>query len=123
MARIKVALRHSIRKENTEEQKYAFSNLKIDLLKRQVLLKGKEISLTPTEYDLLAALARKAGQVVTQAELLRAVWGKHSEKRDHYLRIYVQRLRQKIGDDPLHPQYIFTEPGVGYRLIEGSDNI
>jgi len=63
-------------------------------------------------------LARKSGQVVTQAELLRAVWGKHSEERDHYLRIYVQRLRQKIGDDPLHPQFIFTEPGVGYRLSE-----
>ena len=118
LARIKVALRHSVRKENTQEQIYSFKALKVDLLRRKVLLKEKEISLTPTEYDLLAALAHKSGQVVTQAELLRAVWGKHSEERDHYLRIYVQRLRQKIGDDPLHPQYIFTEPGVGYRLIE-----
>jgi len=118
LARIKVALRHAIRSENTEEQIYSYKVLKVDFLKRQVLLKGKEISLTPTEYDLLAALARKSGQVVTQAELLRAVWGKHSEERDHYLRIYVQRLRQKIGDDPLHPQFIFTEPGVGYRLSE-----
>lgn len=117
LARIKVALRHAVRRENTAEQKYAFKNLEVDLLKRQVHLKDKEISLTPTEYDLLAALASKAGQVVTQAELLRAVWGKNSEERDHYLRIYVQRLRQKIGDDPLYPQYIFTEPGVGYRLI------
>jgi two-component system KDP operon response regulator KdpE len=118
LARIKVALRHAVRKENTEEQIYSYHALKVDLLRRRVSLKDKEVSLTPTEYDLLAALAHKSGQVVTQAELLRAVWGKHSEERDHYLRIYVQRLRQKIGDDPLHPQYIFTEPGVGYRLIE-----
>ncbi len=117
LARVKVALRHTMRKENTEEQKYSFKALKVDLLKRQVLVKGKEVSLTPTEYDLLAALARKEGQVVTQTELLHTVWGKNSGEQDHYLRIYVQKLRQKIGDDPLHPQYIFTEPGVGYRLM------
>jgi two-component system KDP operon response regulator KdpE len=117
LARIKVALRHAARKENTEEQIYSFKALKMDLFKRQVMLKGKEIALTPIEYDLLAALAHKEGQVVTQAELLNAVWGKYSEGQDHYLRIYIQKLRQKIGDDPLHPQYIFTEPGVGYRLI------
>jgi two-component system KDP operon response regulator KdpE len=118
LARIKVALRHAVRKESAEEQIYTFKALKVDFLRRKVLLKEKEISLTPTEYGLLSALAQKSGQVVTQAELLRAVWGKHSEERDHYLRIYVQRLRQKIGDDPLRPQYIFTEPGVGYRLTE-----
>ena len=118
LARIKVALRHAVRKENVEEQIYSFKALKIDLLKRQVLLKGKEVSLTPTEYDLLAALARKEGQTVTQIDLLHTVWGKDSEEQDHYLRIYIQRLRQKIGDDPLHPQYIFTEPGIGYRLVD-----
>jgi two-component system KDP operon response regulator KdpE len=67
---------------------------------------------------LLSALVRKAGQVVTQAELLREVWGRDSLEHDHYLRIYVQRLRQKLGDNPLYPQYIFTEPGIGYRLSE-----
>jgi len=121
LARIKVALRHAVRKE-TQEEMYSHKDLEVDLFRRKVSLKDKEISLTPTEYDLLAALVRKCGQVVTQAELLRAVWGKHSEERDHYLRIYVQRLRQKIADDPLHPQYIFTEPGVGYRLSESGDN-
>jgi two-component system KDP operon response regulator KdpE len=109
-----------VRKENVEEQIYSFKALKMDMLKRQVTLKEKEIALTPIEYDLLSALAHKEGQVVTQAELLSAVWGKNSEGQDHYLRIYIQKLRQKIGDDPLHPQYIFTEPGVGYRLI-GTD--
>lgn len=118
LARIKVALRHSIRPAEKEENIYAKDDLKIDLAKRLVLIKGAEIHLTPIEYDLLSALARKAGQVVTQTELLREVWGKHSEDHDHYLRIYIQRLRQKIGDDPLRPKYIFTEPGVGYRLHE-----
>ncbi len=117
-ARIRVALRRGSRKEQPEEQKYMFESLTVDLLKREVFLKGKAISMTPTEYDLLAVLARKAGRVVTQSELLRTVWGKNAEENDHYLRIYVQRLRQKIGDDPLNPQYVFTEPGVGYRLRE-----
>ena len=120
IARIKVALRRASRKEQPEEQRYAFKFLSVDFLKREVLLKGKAVAMTPTEYDLLAALARKAGQVVTQSELLRTVWGKNAEENDHYLRIYVQKLRQKIGDDPLNPQYIFTEPGVGYRLIESA---
>lgn len=118
LARIKVALRHSIRPAEKEESIYAKGDLKIDLAKRLVVANRAEIHLTPTEYGLLIALARKAGQVVTQGELLREVWGKHSEDHDHYLRIYIQRLRQKIGDDPLRPKYIFTEPGVGYRLIE-----
>jgi two-component system KDP operon response regulator KdpE len=117
-ARIKVALRRRSRKEHVEEQTYTFKSLTIDLLKREITLKSKILSLTPTEYDLLAALTRKAGQVVTQSELLRTVWGKNADENDHYIRIYVQKLRQKIGDDPLNPQYIFTEPGVGYRLVE-----
>jgi len=117
-ARIKVSLRHGSRKSAAQEQKYQVKSLTIDLLKRDTTLKGKPVSLTPTEYDLLVALARKAGQVVTQSELLRTVWGKNADDNDHYLRIYVQKLRQKIGDDPLNPQYIFTEPGVGYRLVD-----
>lgn len=117
-ARIKVSLRHGSRKSTAQVQKYQAKDLSIDFLKRDIRLNGKAISLTPTEYDLLVALARKAGQVVTQSELLRTVWGKRADENDHYLRIYVQKLRQKIGDDPLSPQYIFTEPGVGYRLID-----
>jgi two-component system KDP operon response regulator KdpE len=118
MARIKVALRHANRREQLAELVYAFKDLRVDLARRAASLKGEEIHLTPTEYDLLALLARKAGQVVTHAEILREVWGKNSEEHDHYLRIYVQRLRQKLGDSPLYPQYIFTEPGIGYRLSE-----
>lgn len=118
LARIRVALRHAGRKDRPEEQRYAAKDLVLDINRRKVTLKGEEIRLTQTEYGLLAALAKKAGQVVTHTELLHSVWGKQSEDHDHYLRIYVQRLRQKIHDDPLHPKYIFTEPGVGYRLLE-----
>jgi len=118
LARIKVALRHASRKDAAVDQVYSSRDLTIDLGKRRVTLKDAEVTLTPTEYDLLAVLAKKAGQVVTQADLLREVWGKSSEDHGHYLRIYIQRLRQKLADDPLHPQYVFTEPGVGYRLVE-----
>lgn len=118
-ARIKVALRHVSRQESPpDKQEYHAGDLRIDFGKRLISVAGREVKLTPTEYDMLIALAKKAGQVVTQIELLRTVWGKNSEDHDHYLRIYIQRLRQKIGDDPLHPKYIFTEPGVGYRLQE-----
>jgi len=118
LARIGVALRHASRRDALSELSYTFKDLSVDLGRRKVFLAGEEIHLTPTEYDLLTALVRKAGQVVTQTELLREVWGRDSQEHDHYLRIYVQRLRQKLGDNPLYPRYIFTEPGIGYRLSE-----
>ena len=118
LARIKVALRHASRREQPTEQIYSYKELTIDLARRKTAMKGAEIRLTPTEYALLSLLARKSGQVVTHAEMLREVWGRNSEENDHYLRIYIQRLRQKISDDPLKPEYIFTEPGIGYRLSE-----
>lgn len=118
LARIKVALRHASRREQPAEQTYTYKELTIDLARRKTLMRGAEIHFTPTEYDLLSLLARKSGQVVTHAEMLREVWGRNAEENDHYLRIYIQRLRQKLSDDPLQPEYIFTEPGIGYRLSE-----
>lgn len=118
LARIKVALRHASRREQPAEQTYTYKELTIDLARRKTLMRGTEIHFTPTEYDLLSLLARKSGQVVTHAEMLREVWGRNAEENDHYLRIYIQRLRQKLADDPLQPEYIFTEPGIGYRLSE-----
>jgi two-component system KDP operon response regulator KdpE len=116
LARVKVALRHAARRDSGAAQAYARAGLVIDLERRKITLNAEEVHLTPTEYDLLAVLARKAGHVVTQGELLKDVWGRNSEEHDHYLRIYIQRLRRKLGDDPLHPRHIFTEPGIGYRL-------
>ncbi len=118
LARINVALRHATRREQPAEMTYSYKELAIDLARRKTILRGSEIHLTPTEYDLISLLARKSGQVVTHGELLKEVWGRNAEQNDHYLRIYIQRLRQKISDDPLRPEYIFTEPGIGYRLSE-----
>lgn len=116
VARIKVALRRAAPRSVDGSNVVGIGELVLSPDQRQVALAGEVLHLTPTEYDLLSALIAKAGQVVTQGELLREVWGKNSIDHDHYLRIYVQRLRQKLKDDPLKPRYIFTEPGIGYRF-------
>jgi len=88
-------------------------DLLVDLEKRLVKMKGEEVHLTPIEYKLLAVPVKHAGKVVTHQQLLREVWGKNSTENSHYLRVYAQHLRQKLGDDPMRPQYIVTEAGVG----------
>jgi len=116
LARVKVALRHK-QATNAPYEPFRYRELEIDLDKRSVLLKGEEIKFTPTEYKLLAALAAHPGKVVTQATLINQVWGKNSQGNSHYLRIYVQHLREKLKDDPLDPVFILTEAGIGYRLL------
>jgi two-component system KDP operon response regulator KdpE len=88
----------------------------VDLTARIVSVKGREIHLTPNEYDLLSLLIRFAGKVVTQKQILKEVWGPGSEDQSQYLRLYIHQLRQKIEVNPNQPRYIVTEPGVGYRL-------
>jgi len=116
LARIKVALRHVSRIEGKTDNIYRHLDLEIDPDKRRVILSGQEVHLTPTEYKLLTALALQPGKVVTQSALINSVWGKNAQGNSHYLRIYVQHLREKLRDDPLRPRFILTEPGVGYRL-------
>jgi two-component system KDP operon response regulator KdpE len=116
-ARIKVALRHRMSDGNNIKS-YKRAGLEIDLEKRLVLLNSDEIRLTPTEYKMLECLAINAGKVVTQAQLINHVWGKNNQGNSHYLRIYVQRLREKLNDDPLKPEFITTDAGIGYRLNE-----
>jgi two-component system KDP operon response regulator KdpE len=115
LARMRVALRRAARPE--AEPVLTFGDLVVDLLHRKVLLKGEELHLTPTEYEILKYLALQAGKVVTHSQVLRAVWGPNSEGETHYLRIYVASLRRKIEADPSQPSLIVTEPGVGYRLV------
>ena len=116
LARIKVAQRH-IRQSISDDQKRVESGeLVVDLEKRLVLLSGKPVDLTPTEYKMLGVLALNAGKVVTNKQLLQEVWGRNAEDNSHYLRIYAQHLRRKLNDDPMHPKHIITEAGVGYRL-------
>ncbi len=80
--------------------------------------RGEPVHLTPTEWRLVAELARQRGRVVTQADLLRAVWGPGYGRESNYLRVYGNQLRRKLEDDPSAPRHILTEPGIGYRLVE-----
>lgn len=113
LARMRAALRRARPEE--ARPKLRFSELELDLGRHLVHLGGQPVHLTPTEYRLLEALATNAGKLLTHSWLLRRVWGPAYDRESHYVRVYVQQLRQKLGDDPGHPRYIITEPGLGYR--------
>jgi two-component system KDP operon response regulator KdpE len=117
LARIRVALRNAARGELGSSQ-FAVGALKVDLVRRQVLLGDNEVHLTPIEYKLLATLIKHAGRVITHRQLLREVWGPNSSDQTQYLRVYMGQLRHKLEQNPSRPQYLTTEPGVGYRLKE-----
>jgi two-component system KDP operon response regulator KdpE len=116
LARIRVALRHAAKTE--DEPVLTFGELTVDLARRRVILRGEELKLTPTEYEILKHLALHAGKVVTHRQLLKAIWGPNYQDETHYLRIYIGQLRRKIEADPSQPSYIVTESGVGYRLVD-----
>ena len=116
LARIRVALRHTLR-SGTDEPVFRTRGLIVDVEHRRVTVDGEELHLTPTEYGLLTALVRHADHVVTDAMLLQEVWGPEYGDEDHYLHVYVARLRKKLERDPQKPRYIVTEPGIGYRLL------
>lgn len=115
LARIRAALRHAAGVGN--EPVLSFGDLVIDVAHRRVTVQGKEVKMTPTEYELIKNLAAFGGKVLTPRHLLRAVWGPSAENETHYLRVYVGQLRRKIEVDPSRPCHLITEPGVGYRLL------
>lgn len=114
MARMRTALRHSV--QPAGEAVYSQDGLTVDLSRRLVTVEGREVNLTPTEYDLLRVLVLNAGKVITHRQLLRQIWGGNYEDEMHLLRVNVSNLRRKIEPDPARPHFIITEPGVGYRL-------
>jgi two-component system, OmpR family, KDP operon response regulator KdpE len=117
LARMRVALRHSLREtQGSEDPIFTLGDMRIDFSKRQVFVGENEIHLTPIEYKIMTILARYAGKVVTQRQLLKEVWGPNYTTENHYLRIYMSQLRHKLETDPARPHYLITEPGVGYRL-------
>lgn len=116
VARIRVALRHAAALPSGAEPVYRSGELAIDVGRRRVTLSGAEIHLTPTEYAVLTYLAGNAGRVVTHAMVLRAVWGPEYAGENQLLRYTVLQLRRKLLDDPVHPRYLFTDPGIGYRF-------
>jgi two-component system KDP operon response regulator KdpE len=115
LARLRAALRRTAGSEDTPI--LVFGELSIDISHRNVSVRGEEIKLTPTEYEVLKYLAQQAGRVVTHRQLLKAVWGSNYQEHSQYLRVYVGQLRRKLEVDPSQPAYIITEPGVGYRLV------
>jgi two-component system KDP operon response regulator KdpE len=116
LARIRVALRHVARLATAPASIFESSHLRVDLGARRVFVQNREVHLTPIEYRLLTALVEHAGRVVTHRQLLEAVWGPHSSRQTHYLRVYMTHLRHKLEPDPVRPRLFLTEAGVGYRL-------
>lgn len=115
IARIEVGLRHRLHKQG-EKPIFETGGLSVDLVKRIVKVDGREVRLSPREYDILRVLVQHAGKVLTHQFLLEQVW--HGPTDVQYLRVYVRQLRQKVERMPDQPQFITTETGVGYRLQE-----
>lgn len=92
-------------------------NLHIDLASRRVHVGSEEVKLSRKEFDLLRMLMTYSGRILTQQQLLKEIWGESHSEDSHYLRIFIGKLRTKLGDDPSNPKYIETEPGVGYRFL------
>jgi two-component system KDP operon response regulator KdpE len=116
LARLRVAMRHAQRKPNDAPPVYENEGLKVDLVARRVTLKKKDVHLSPLQYDVLATLVRHAGQVVSQAQLIKEVWGESRDVAPESLRILIHQIRHRLEADPVRPTLIKTEPGVGYRL-------
>jgi two-component system, OmpR family, KDP operon response regulator KdpE len=117
LARIRVALRHT--RSDHGRPVIETGDLRIDLVQRRVSRQAVDVHLTPTEYDLLVALASHAGKVLTHTWLLTQVWGSGYADNIQTLHVFISQLRRKIEPDPARPAYIQTEPGVGYRFRSG----
>lgn len=121
IARVRVLLRDRSRNgAEANDAVFDSGGLRIDFAARQVHVDDAEVRLTRKEFDLLRLLSRHAGKVLTHRTLLTEVWGPNTTKESHYLRVHIGHLRQKLNDDPNAPRFIWTEPGVGYRLMVGA---
>jgi two-component system KDP operon response regulator KdpE len=117
LARVRVALRHSAHIQGTQSKVVKAGHITVDLAWHLVRRGEEEIKLTGTEYKLLAFLASNRGRVLTHQSILMHVWGPADADHTEYLRVYMRQLRKKLEIDPERPQYILTEPGIGYRFI------
>src|SRR5712691_12849586 len=118
LARIRVALRRAIQPPRGAEPRFETGPLSVDFARRRVLVGEREVSLTPTEYDLLKVFITHRGKILTRQMLLKEVWGDKAHARTHSLHVYVAQLRQKIEPLPERPRFILTIPGVGYRFAD-----
>ncbi len=118
LARMRAATRRF--QETANSTTLICGDVKLDLERRTVVVKTTDVSLTPNEFSLLAAMLRHSGKVLTHRQLLKEVWGEAYADDSHLLRVNICNLRRKLEVDPVIPSYIKTEPGVGYRLAEPS---
>jgi two-component system KDP operon response regulator KdpE len=119
LARVRVAMRRlAASRANPPVPVFASGALRVDLSSHEVTVDGQQIHLTPNEFKLLALLIANAGRVMTHRQLLEGVWGPSAADENHYVRVYMNQLRQKLERDPARPKYLLTELGVGYRLRE-----
>ncbi|MHB1547933.1 MAG: response regulator [Acidimicrobiales bacterium] len=116
LARVRTALRRGAPTE--DRARVVTEHFTIDLLNEQVIdHQGRPVHLTPTEWHMLATLARNPGKLISQRQLLQTVWGPQYERESDYLRSYMGRIRRKLEPDPARPRYFQTEPGMGYRFV------
>jgi len=113
LARIRAALRHQLQVQG-ERPVFKIGDLSVDLVRRIVKIRDRDVKLSPKEYELLRIMVQHAGKVLTQKFLLNQLWAVPIDAQ--YLRVYVRQLRHKIEPDPARPCYILTETGIGYRL-------
>lgn len=126
LARIRTSLRHSIKINNDNglpQHPYRAKGLEIDFFKRNITIYGKAIHLTPIEYKIVAFLAQNSGKVMTYSAVMNNVWGPYAESDNKILRVNMANIRRKLEKNPAQPIYIFTEVGVGYRMIDDEDNL
>ena len=121
LARIRTAIRHNNKLSDDSQnanRPYAADGLTIDFERRLVTLNGKEIHLTRVEYKIVSLLAKNSGKVMTYDTLIDQVWGPYADDNNRILRVNMANIRRKIEENPGEPKYIFTELGVGYRMLE-----
>lgn len=119
MARIRTCLRHH--RPATPDHIYKALDLEIHFEKRIVRLEGKEIHLTQIEYQLLTLLAENSGRVLTYSFIMNTIWGPYMDSNNQILRVNMANIRRKIEKNPAQPQYVFTEIGIGYRMLENEN--
>ncbi len=121
LARIRTAMRHSNKISTLDQitiRPYHAKDLTVDFDKRRTVLKGQEIHLTRVEYKIVSYLAKNSGKVITYDALINQIWGPYAGDNNRILRVNMANIRRKIEENPGEPEYIFTELGVGYRMIE-----
>lgn len=121
LARIRTAIRHSnkiVDDKVNSTRPYSARGLVVDFGKRLVTVERKEIHLTRVEYKIVSMLAQNSGKVITYSSLIEQVWGPYADDNNRILRVNMANIRRKIEKNPGEPEYIFTEPGIGYRMIE-----